>query len=52
MMPYCSRPEKCFVPFLNEVLKRDIKINLHTPNALNARFITGELAGAYGAGRL
>jgi radical SAM superfamily enzyme YgiQ (UPF0313 family) len=38
-------PEKCFVPFLNEVLKRDIKINLHTPNALNARFVTGELAG-------
>ncbi|MCX5639089.1 MAG: radical SAM protein, partial [Planctomycetota bacterium] len=36
--------EKCFVPFLNEVLKRDIKINLHTPNALNARFITRELA--------
>jgi hypothetical protein len=45
-------PEKCFVPFLNEVLKRDIKvnppyvwrINFHTPNALNARFITRELA--------
>jgi hypothetical protein len=38
-------PEKCFIPFLDEVLKRDIKINLHTPNALNARFITKELAG-------
>jgi hypothetical protein len=36
--------EKCFVPFLNEVLRRDIKVNLHTPNALNARFITRELA--------
>jgi radical SAM superfamily enzyme YgiQ (UPF0313 family) len=54
-------PEKCFIPFLNEVLKRDIKVNppppfcfaktkqrgqvnLHTPNALNARFVTGQLA--------
>ena len=45
-------PEKCFVPFLNEVLKRNIKvnpphvwrINLHTPNALNACFITEQLA--------
>jgi len=36
--------KKCFVPFLNEVLKRDIKVNFHTPNALNARFITRELA--------
>ncbi len=36
--------EKVLIPFLEEVLKRDIKVNLHTPNALNARFITRELA--------
>jgi radical SAM superfamily enzyme YgiQ (UPF0313 family) len=37
-------PEKYFVPFLNEVLKRDTKVNFHTPNALNARFVTRQLA--------
>jgi len=36
--------EKVLVPFLEEMLKRDIKVNLHSPNALNARFITKELA--------
>ena len=36
--------EKALGPFLNEVLKRDIKAKLHTPNGLNARFITPELA--------
>jgi hypothetical protein len=36
--------EKVLIPFLEEVLKRDIKVNLHTPNALNTRFITSELA--------
>jgi len=36
--------EKVLVPFLNEVLRRDVKVNLHTPNGLNARFITRELA--------
>ena len=36
--------EKVLMPFLEEVLKRDIKVNFHTPNALNARFITSELA--------
>ena len=35
---------KVLIPFLEEVLKRDIKVNFHTPNALNARFITSELA--------
>ena len=28
------------MPFLEEVLRRNIKINFHSPNALNARFIT------------
>jgi len=32
------------VPFLKEVLKRNTKVNFHSPNALNARFITRELA--------
>jgi radical SAM superfamily enzyme YgiQ (UPF0313 family) len=29
---------------LHEVLKRNIKVNFHTPNALNARFVTADLA--------
>jgi len=37
-------PEKVFMPFLNEVLKRDVKVNLHTPNGLHVRFVTRELA--------
>jgi hypothetical protein len=32
------------VPFLNEMIRRDIHVNLHTPNALNARFLSAELA--------
>jgi hypothetical protein len=36
--------EKVLIPFLEEVLKRNIKVNFHTPNAINARFITNELA--------
>jgi hypothetical protein len=36
--------EKVFIPFLEEILRRNIKMNLHSPNALNARFLTKELA--------
>jgi hypothetical protein len=36
--------QKVLVPFLNEVIKRNIKVNFHSPNALNARFITSQLA--------
>jgi hypothetical protein len=36
--------DNVIVPFLNEVIKRKIKVNFHTPNALNARFISEELA--------
>lgn len=36
--------DEVLMPFLNEVLKRDTKVNYHTPNALNARFITKPLA--------
>ena len=39
------KAEEVLIPFLNDILKRNIKVNLHTPNALNARFITSELAG-------
>ena len=31
-------------PFLEAVIGRNIAVNFHTPNALNARFITAELA--------
>jgi len=37
--------EKGLLPFLNEVIKRNIKANFHTPNGLHARLITRELAG-------
>lgn len=37
-------PRKAFIPFLNEVVKRNTAVNFHSPNALNARFITSELA--------
>jgi hypothetical protein len=36
--------EKVLIPFLSEALKRNLKVNFHSPNALNARFITGDLA--------
>jgi len=36
--------EKVLIPFLSEVLKRNLKVNFHSPNALNARFITKDLA--------
>ncbi len=38
------KSSEVLAPFLEEVLKRDIKVNFHSPNALNARFITRELA--------
>jgi hypothetical protein len=31
-------------PFLEEVLKRQIHVNFHCPNAINARFVTNEIA--------
>jgi Radical SAM superfamily len=38
------RPEEILKPFLAAVLKKNIKVNFHTPNALNARFIDTDLA--------
>lgn len=36
--------EMVLAPFLEEVIRRGIRVNFHTPNALNARFIRAELA--------
>jgi hypothetical protein len=36
--------ERILVPFLNQALKHSAQVNFHTPNALNARFITPNLA--------
>ena len=36
--------EQLLQPFLRQVLARQLQVNLHTPNALNARFITRNLA--------
>jgi radical SAM superfamily enzyme YgiQ (UPF0313 family) len=36
--------EHILKPFLKEILKRNFHVNFHTPNALNARFISRELA--------
>ena len=37
--------QNVLVPFLHRIIKNKIKVNLHTPNALNARFVTNQLAG-------
>ena len=38
------RSETMLKPFLIAVQRRKFKVNFHTPNALNARFVTPELA--------
>jgi radical SAM superfamily enzyme YgiQ (UPF0313 family) len=38
------QPERILIPFLKEVQQRGYRVNFHTPNALNARFITEALA--------
>lgn len=38
------------MPFLREVVQRGYRVNFHTPNALNARFITQEVADLMVAG--
>ena len=37
-------PDKALIPFLNEVVKQNARVNFHSPNALNARFLTSEMA--------
>lgn len=36
--------ERYFVPFLERIIAKGLKVNFHTPNALHARFITVEVA--------
>jgi radical SAM superfamily enzyme YgiQ (UPF0313 family) len=38
------RPEQILAPFLRQVLRRGIEVHFHTPNALNARFMTPHVA--------
>jgi hypothetical protein len=38
------RAERMLGPFLREVTRRGIKVQFHTPNAINARFVDRELA--------
>jgi radical SAM superfamily enzyme YgiQ (UPF0313 family) len=38
------KPAQILEPFLRQVLQRRLDMPLHTPNALNARFITSDLA--------
>jgi hypothetical protein len=37
-------PNRILLPFLEAVLREDLHVSFHTPNALNARFITPEVA--------
>lgn len=36
--------DRILLPFLDALLRQDLRVSFHTPNALNARFITAELA--------
>ena len=38
------KPDQFLLPFLEAVLRENIYVSFHTPNALNARFITPEIA--------
>jgi pyruvate-formate lyase-activating enzyme len=38
------KPDRILMPFLESLLRDDVRVSFHTPNALNARFITPELA--------
>jgi hypothetical protein len=38
------KADRVLLPFLETLLRRDLDISFHTPNALNARFITPEVA--------
>ena len=38
------KPERILLPFLDAVLRQDLHVSFHTPNALNARFITPGIA--------
>lgn len=38
------KPNEILIPFLESVLREKIQVSFHCPNALNARFITKEIA--------
>ncbi|RMF87527.1 MAG: radical SAM protein [Nitrospinota bacterium] len=38
------QPEQALIPFLEGVLREGLRVTFHTPNALNARFLTPEIA--------
>jgi len=38
------KPDQILLPFLRQVRQRGLEVHFHTPNALNARFITKDLA--------
>ena len=38
------KAEEVLIPFLEQVIRCNIKADFHTPNALNARFVTPQLA--------
>jgi tRNA A37 methylthiotransferase MiaB len=38
------RPDKILAPFLRAALQRGIRVQFHTPNAMNARFIDRDMA--------
>jgi radical SAM superfamily enzyme YgiQ (UPF0313 family) len=38
------QPDRILLPFLDAVLRQGLHVSFHTPNALNARFITPEIA--------
>ncbi len=38
------RPDEILIPYLRSIQQHDLRLDFHTPNALNARFMTLELA--------
>ena len=38
------KPHEVLIPFLEQVIGQGIKVNFHSPNALNARFLTPDIA--------
>jgi radical SAM superfamily enzyme YgiQ (UPF0313 family) len=36
--------DQALIPFLREVIQKQVQVSFHTPNALNARFVTSDLA--------
>ena len=39
------KPDRILLPFLEALLRENLRVSFHTPNALNARFITSDVAG-------